>query len=757
VESFVEENTLLKDDLAQCRFEHVLAQKSDDIHESEASNLGIAAQHLGQWSQARAFFKQWAKHGAHTSTGDLVSIIIPTHNRPELLKRALQSAIHQLYENIEIIVVNDAGQDVSHVVDALQTERTIKLINHSKNQYLAAARNTGLNAANGKYICYLDDDDQLYLHHIGHLVQILSCTNAKAAQAMPYYLTPDKESMTGYFLKGCPFRPFTLQEVLVLNIVPVNCILHEKSLVNETGLFDTEFRTLEDWDFWIRLRQHTHVEQSRVITSCITNYSDDKRMTSSPATFIHHHATILKRYRDLALAVGGSDLLRRQLLSFSRLRRGLEEIIVQNQRAVIALIKEDSAVSEDACLQKLAETTESLPGRGAATDYLDVIFLPGNSPKSSDILNQATSSSNFNYVSIIRESALDSLSPNWFIRSLMHLESDPKLEAVVPVELVEQSLEHTPLEEDCSALGVPLINITDISAITLRRLCCHKLLKSNVSDKDDGLLATIETGIQQQKTLVRQAHDIFLTSDTHERSRSPANVCPHSPVVNVAFYLPQMDIESSLLTINETIQHIEKFSPGAQTTFVSPQIVTKSSFHARTCIQTTQDLRPLVVNALSQTSNDEEKVRAVLNLAKELISLQHTNLKDMNKLGLDAQMYKTLQLIFSADTAFHLISTQDEISFFTSCLQIMCCTKPQMVFQISIDGKLSALKELLLFKALSKCLVTCTTEAKTYERLEKKQCQSQCILTKTHPSKDYALAIKRILYILDDEKLFAAC
>ncbi|MDP7040037.1 MAG: glycosyltransferase family 2 protein, partial [Myxococcota bacterium] len=226
MESFVEENTLLKDDLAQCRFEHVLAQKSDDIHESEAANLGIAAQHLEQWAEARTFFKQWAKHGAHTSTGDLVSIIIPTHNRPELLKRALQSAIHQLYENLEIIVVNDAGQDVSHVVDALQTERTITLINHSKNQYLAAARNTGLNAANGKYICYLDDDDQLYLHHIGHLVQILSCTNAKAAQAMPYYLTPDKESMTGYFLKGCPFRPFTLQEVLVLNIVPVNCILH---------------------------------------------------------------------------------------------------------------------------------------------------------------------------------------------------------------------------------------------------------------------------------------------------------------------------------------------------------------------------------------------------------------------------------------------------------------------------------------------------------------------------------------------------
>jgi hypothetical protein len=205
------------------------------------------------------------------------------------------------------------------------------------------------------------------------------------------------------------------------------------------------------------------------------------------------------------------------------------------------------------------------------------------------------------------------------------------------------------------------------------------------------------------------------------------------------------------------VQHIEKFSPGAQTTFVSPHITTKSSFYLGTYVRTAQDLRALVVNALSQTSNDEEKVRAILTLTKDLISLQHTNLKDMNKLGLDAQMHKTLQLIFSADTAFHFISTQDEISFFTSCLQIMCSTKPQMVFQISIDEELSSIKELLLFKALSKCLVTCTTKAKTYEQLENKQCQSQCILTNTHPNKDYALAIKRILYVLDDDKLFAAC
>lgn len=88
----------------------------------------------------------------------LVSIIIPTYYRNDWLKGAIESALNQTYEPIEVIVVDDSGE---RFAEPVAEQYTLTYIAHERNQGGNPARNTGIEEANGKYIQLLDDDDRL--------------------------------------------------------------------------------------------------------------------------------------------------------------------------------------------------------------------------------------------------------------------------------------------------------------------------------------------------------------------------------------------------------------------------------------------------------------------------------------------------------------------------------------------------------------------------------------------------------------------
>ncbi|MDH5580139.1 MAG: glycosyltransferase, partial [Betaproteobacteria bacterium] len=102
-----------------------------------------------------------------------VSVIVPTYNRPDRLRTALESLAAQTFQDFEVIVVNDAGCEVGFVVAACIDRHRITTITHDRNRGLAAARNSGLRAAKGTYIAYLDDDDRYLPHHLETLVAYL--------------------------------------------------------------------------------------------------------------------------------------------------------------------------------------------------------------------------------------------------------------------------------------------------------------------------------------------------------------------------------------------------------------------------------------------------------------------------------------------------------------------------------------------------------------------------------------------------------
>jgi len=99
------------------------------------------------------------------SGGPKVNVLISTFNRPRYLSEALASVLHQSYRNLQIIVVNDGGEDVSGVVNSFNDPRVV-FINRKDNRGKAFSLNEALGYAESKYIAYLDDDDLYYPNHI---------------------------------------------------------------------------------------------------------------------------------------------------------------------------------------------------------------------------------------------------------------------------------------------------------------------------------------------------------------------------------------------------------------------------------------------------------------------------------------------------------------------------------------------------------------------------------------------------------------
>ena len=109
----------------------------------------------------------------------LVSVIIPTYKGSMQLGRAIKSVCEQTYRNIEVIVIDDNGdgtedqRKTENVINALNISVPFQYIKHSKNRNGACARNTGISASKGEYICFLDDDDYFLPEKIEKCVDVL--------------------------------------------------------------------------------------------------------------------------------------------------------------------------------------------------------------------------------------------------------------------------------------------------------------------------------------------------------------------------------------------------------------------------------------------------------------------------------------------------------------------------------------------------------------------------------------------------------
>ena len=116
----------------------------------------------------------------------LVSVVIPTFKRADMLDRAIESCLNQTYKNLEIVIVDDNDPEseyrklTSKHMEKYISNKAIKYIKSHKNMGGAEARNLGINNSSGEYIAFLDDDDYFFDDKIKNQLEYMIKNNLDA-------------------------------------------------------------------------------------------------------------------------------------------------------------------------------------------------------------------------------------------------------------------------------------------------------------------------------------------------------------------------------------------------------------------------------------------------------------------------------------------------------------------------------------------------------------------------------------------------
>lgn len=184
----------------------------------------------------------------------MISVIIPTADRPGPLHRALRSLARQTFRDFEVIVVRDGGPPVRTVVDSWKHDLPITLIDTDPRRGVSHARNTALAAARGAYVAFLDDDDIHLPQHLATAHRTLEAGHADVVyggalvssrwiEAVPH--TPHDLPRKDY--------PFDDAFLLVANYIHTGSVV-ARNFAATTVRFDEEMTHCEDWDLWLALR-----------------------------------------------------------------------------------------------------------------------------------------------------------------------------------------------------------------------------------------------------------------------------------------------------------------------------------------------------------------------------------------------------------------------------------------------------------------------------------------------------------------------
>ena len=230
---------------------------------------------------------------------ELVSAVIITYNRPlEILQRAVQSVLKQTYSPMELIVVNDCpdnrelSEDIRQMLGEL--DPGIVYLVHEKNMGACAARNTGLAAARGEFIAFLDDDDEWLPEKIEKQMALMG-ENVALVGCDSYRVTKDGIQYHH------PVMPCAdpVSAILRTNFVGSTSFpLLRTACMRAVGGFDVNVKSCQDYDLWIRL---ITVYPMAFVGEALVNYyySEDSTFKSDNQKYLEGSFFLMEKYRQL--------------------------------------------------------------------------------------------------------------------------------------------------------------------------------------------------------------------------------------------------------------------------------------------------------------------------------------------------------------------------------------------------------------------------------------------------------------------------
>lgn len=187
-----------------------------------------------------------------------ISVIIPTYNRADKIEKSIRSVLNQTYSDMEVLVVDDASTDNTRdVVCSIQDER-VRYIRLEQNGGASAARNAGVSFADTEWIAFHDSDDAWRFDKLEKQIQYRDLHPEYDLIYTAYVLHLANEediyvpgSMPVECLQGDMYNL-----LLKGNTIGAPTILMRKAVFEEVNGFDTTWKSLEDWDFVLRISKN---------------------------------------------------------------------------------------------------------------------------------------------------------------------------------------------------------------------------------------------------------------------------------------------------------------------------------------------------------------------------------------------------------------------------------------------------------------------------------------------------------------------
>lgn len=191
----------------------------------------------------------------------MVSIIIPTYNRENVIKRAIDSVLRQTYSSYELVIVDDGSTDGTESVVDQAADSRIRYIRLKENQGVAHARNVGIREAKYDYIAFLDSDDEWLPDKLTRQMEkmlsgpkefgMVYCRMGGQSRNSTERFVCPHQSFVKEILEGNLFQPLLFQ-----NVIGTPAMLVRKECLEQVGGFKEALRCLEDWELVLRIARN---------------------------------------------------------------------------------------------------------------------------------------------------------------------------------------------------------------------------------------------------------------------------------------------------------------------------------------------------------------------------------------------------------------------------------------------------------------------------------------------------------------------
>lgn len=246
-------------------------------------------------------------------TPPLFSIITPTFRRPSLLRRNLLSVLSQTISDYEHIIIDDASDNETlDIIKAFESKR-IKLLQHSEQRGAAACYNTGIQNSIGRYICFLDDDDEYLPDYLEKMNNAFSLTGSEVGFIWTGIIkvldTDEGERSKSIITWPSEFSKRAKGLAAATSIGNGFGLCVKRECIDENGLFDEKLFVCSDTDFLFRLAKKysfrtipeplVKIHQHNL--SQLTGYKNDLERIRTKEIILERYSDVIEKYRLLQL------------------------------------------------------------------------------------------------------------------------------------------------------------------------------------------------------------------------------------------------------------------------------------------------------------------------------------------------------------------------------------------------------------------------------------------------------------------------